>query len=136
MEDESPTLSNNKLVLQAIIENFIFHIFAILILSKSSHPEVFCKRGVLRNFAKFTGKHLCQSLFNFIKKEALAKVLSCEFYEITKNTFFHTSGGWFCLSRLPVFVFWSSPHCDGNCYADKQRKTQQKLKNRLAGNAP
>ena len=26
-------------------------------------PEVFCKRGVLRNFTKFTGKHLCQSLF-------------------------------------------------------------------------
>ena len=29
----------------------------------SSRPEVFCKKGVLRNFAKFTGKHLCQSLF-------------------------------------------------------------------------
>ena len=26
-------------------------------------PEVFYKKGVLRNFAKFTGKHLCQSLF-------------------------------------------------------------------------
>ena len=26
-------------------------------------PEVFCKNDVLRNFAKFTGKHLCQSLF-------------------------------------------------------------------------
>ena len=26
-------------------------------------PKVFCKKGVLRNFAKFTGKHLCQSLF-------------------------------------------------------------------------
>ena len=26
-------------------------------------PEVFCKKGVLRNFAKFTGRHLCQSLF-------------------------------------------------------------------------
>ena len=26
-------------------------------------PEVLCKKGVLRNFAKFTGKHLCQSLF-------------------------------------------------------------------------
>ena len=25
--------------------------------------EVFCTKGVLRNFAKFTGKHLCQSLF-------------------------------------------------------------------------
>ena len=28
--------------------------------SRSSRPEVFCKEGVLRNFAKFTGKHLCQ----------------------------------------------------------------------------
>ena len=31
--------------------------------SRSSRPEVFCKRGVLRNFAKLTGKHLCQRLF-------------------------------------------------------------------------
>ena len=31
--------------------------------SRSSRPEVFCKKDVLRNFAKFTGKHLCQSLF-------------------------------------------------------------------------
>ena len=30
---------------------------------KSSRPEVFCKKDVLRNFAKFTGKQLCQSLF-------------------------------------------------------------------------
>ena len=29
----------------------------------SSRPEVFCKKSVLRNFTKFTGKHLCQSLF-------------------------------------------------------------------------
>ena len=28
---------------------------------RSSSPEVFCKKGVLRNFAKFTGKHLCQN---------------------------------------------------------------------------
>ena len=31
--------------------------------NRSSHPEVFCKKGVLRNFTNFTGKHLCQSLF-------------------------------------------------------------------------
>ena len=31
--------------------------------SRSSSPEVFCKKGVLRNFVKFTGKRLCQSLF-------------------------------------------------------------------------
>ena len=24
---------------------------------------MFCRRGVLRSFAKFTGKHLCQSIF-------------------------------------------------------------------------
>ena len=30
---------------------------------RRSRPEVFCKKGVLRNFTKFTGKHLCQSLF-------------------------------------------------------------------------
>ena len=59
-------------------------------LSRSSHPEVFCKKGVLRNFAKFTGKPLCQSLFfNKVpsKKGTLAQVFSCEFCEISKDTF-------------------------------------------------
>ena len=58
---------------------------------------VFCKKGVLRNFSKFTGKHLCQSLFLiklpkaciFIKKETLAQVFSCEFCEISKNIFYY-----------------------------------------------
>ena len=30
---------------------------------RTSRPEVFCKKGVLGNFTKSTGKHLCQSLF-------------------------------------------------------------------------
>ena len=62
---------------------------------RSSRPEVFCKKGVLRNFAKFTGKHPCQGLFfnkvagpcNFLKKETLAQVFFCEFCKISKNTF-------------------------------------------------
>ena len=76
-------------------------------ISGSSRLEVFCKKGVLRNFANFIGKHLCQSLFfnkitglglqfilqayacNFIKKQTLAQVFSCEFCKISKNTFFH-----------------------------------------------
>ena len=32
-------------------------------LYRSNRPEVFCKKCVLRSFAKFTRKHLCQSLF-------------------------------------------------------------------------
>ena len=30
---------------------------------RSSCPEVFCKKDVIKNFAKLTGKHLCQGLF-------------------------------------------------------------------------
>ena len=66
------------------------------IIRTSSRPEVFFKKDVLRNFTKFTGKHLCQTLFfnnvaglacNFIKKETLAQVFSREICEISKNTF-------------------------------------------------
>ena len=49
------------------------------------------KNGVLKNFAKFTGEHLYQRLFfkrDFFEKETLAQVCSCEFCEISKNTFF------------------------------------------------
>ena len=46
---------------------------------RSSHQRCYIKKGVLRNFTKFTGKQLCQSLF---KKETLAQVLSCEFCRI------------------------------------------------------
>ena len=31
--------------------------------NRRSHRKCFVRKGVLRNFAKFTGKHLCQSLF-------------------------------------------------------------------------
>ena len=56
--------------------------------------------GTLKNFAKFTGKCLCWSLFynniaglspvacNFIKIEILTQVLSRKFCEVVKNTFF------------------------------------------------
>ena len=35
----------------------------IFLFFRSSHLEMFCKKSALRNFAKFTGKHLCQDLF-------------------------------------------------------------------------
>ena len=62
------------------------------VLFRSSHPEVFCKKGILRSFTKFTGKHLCHSLFlNKVADrllQTLAQVFSCEFCEISKNIFF------------------------------------------------
>ena len=63
---------------------------------RSSRPDVLCKKGVIRNFGKSTAKHLCQSLYfnkvagqacNFIEIETLGQVHSCEFCEISKNTF-------------------------------------------------
>ena len=64
---------------------------------RSSRPEVFCKKGVLRNFAKFTGKHLCQSLFfnkvaglrpsTLLKKRLWHRCFPFNFCEIFKNTF-------------------------------------------------
>ena len=60
---------------------------------------MFCKKGALRNFAKFTGKNLGQGLFfnkvaglrptTLFEKESLAQLFSCEFCEIFKNTFFY-----------------------------------------------
>ena len=55
---------------------------------RSSCSEVFCKKRVLKNFTKFTGKHLCQSLF-FNKVAGLSQVFSCEFCEIFKNAYFY-----------------------------------------------
>ena len=59
------------------------------ITNRRSRPEVFFWKGVLKNFKKFTGKHLCQSVF-FDKVEGLrpAQVFSCEFCESFQNTFF------------------------------------------------
>ena len=60
-------------------------------------PGVLYKTSVLKNFAKFIGKHLCRSLFfnkvadlkpaTLLKKETPTQVFSCEFCEIFKNTF-------------------------------------------------
>ena len=40
----------------------IFCVKNMLIIDRGSRPEVFCEKGVLINFAKFTEKPLCRSL--------------------------------------------------------------------------
>ena len=73
--------------------------------SRSSRPEVFCKKGVLRNFTKITVKHPCQSLFfnkvaglriaNLLKERLWHKCFTVNFLKFLKNTFFH---------RAPLFL--------------------------------
>ena len=66
--------------------------------SRSGCPEVFCKKGVLSNFTKFTEKHLYQSPFSNglfgLRPVALLKRLwhrcfPCEFGEFSRNAFSH-----------------------------------------------
>ena len=67
-------------------------------LFRSSRPEVFCKRDVLQNFAKFTRKHLCQSLFfnkglqlyrkAFTLFYRTPQVAASDFYKIRAGKFF------------------------------------------------
>ena len=54
---------------------------------RSSHPELFCKKVVLKNFARF------------IVVSADTGV-SCEFYDILKNTFFSQSTSSGCFQHL------------------------------------
>ena len=88
----------SRISIRMIMYKIFFQTLGNNIFFRSSRPKVFCKNSVLRNFIKFTGKHLCQSFFfNKVKKETLAKVFSCEFCEISKITFLQkTSGGCFC----------------------------------------
>ena len=61
---------------------------------RSSCPEVFCKKGCSQKFHKIHPKihvpeTLCQAKpCNFVKKESLAQVFSCECCEFFKNIFF------------------------------------------------
>ena len=67
---------------------------SVLIINvRSSRPEVFYKLIILKNFAKFTGKHLFQILFS-------KKVWSCEIFT---NAFFlqNTSSGFFWNVKFP-----------------------------------
>ena len=46
------------------ILNWEFAFILTKVTFRSSRQEVFCKKGVLKNFAIFTGKRLCWTLFN------------------------------------------------------------------------
>ena len=54
-ESVNTTVSNNPR------EKMLLLFFGLLI--RSSHRRCFIKKDVLKNFTKFKGKHLCQSVF-------------------------------------------------------------------------
>ena len=87
---------------------------------RSSRPEVFCKKGFLRNFTKFTGKHLCQSLFfnkvpglrpaTLLKKGLWHRCFTVNFVKFLRTPFYIEHFWWLLLNILtqfdcPIFDF-------------------------------
>ena len=77
---------------------FIYVYILHFVTERSSQQRWSIKRDAfIKNFAKFTGKHMCQSLcFNKVvsialKKQTLVQVFSCEFCKIFKNSFLKNS---------------------------------------------
>ena len=69
---------------------------------RSSRPEVFCKKGVFRNFTEFIGKHLCQSLFwpaTLLKKRLWHRCFPENFLKFLRTPFLKEHLWWLLLMR-------------------------------------
>ena len=76
-------------------------------------PEVFCRKGFLRNFGKFTGKHLCHSLFlskvaglkpaTLLKKRLWHSCFAVNFAKFLRTPFF-TEYLWWLLLYVSTHV--------------------------------
>ena len=71
------------------------------------------KKGVLKNFAKFTKKYLCWRFFfeNFIEKETLAQESFCEFAKFFRTTFLQSTSGDYLLTTSVCFALFPNYYC-------------------------
>ena len=110
---------NNKLFL--ILSNFTRYLFSVITFFlrwetyRSSRPEVFCDKGVLGNFTKFTGKHQCQGLFfNKVAGRRPATLLKIRFWH--RFVFFRE----FCeiskITFLTEHLYWLLLHICNECW--------------------
>ena len=90
----------NTLFVPIVVLYYIFFNF------RSSRTEVFCKKDAPRNFAKFTGKHLCQSL-TLLKKTLWHRCFPVNFARFLKTPCFTEHIRWlFCnfFKALSIFL--------------------------------
>ena len=84
--------------------------------SKSNHQRCSMKKGVLKNFVNFTGKHMCQSLFfnkvaglrpaALLKKRLRHRWFPVNFAEFLITTFLQNTSGRLLLSfRITWQIF-------------------------------
>ena len=76
---------------------------------RRTRPEVSCKKDVLRNFTKFTAKHLCQSLFfNNVAGLRTTFLTQCLFWLLLKLTFTEFQSNF----TTAVEKFYCTFHCN------------------------
>ena len=90
-----------------------------LLIFRSGGPDVFYKKGVPRNLAKFTGKHLCQSLYfnkfsglTSLKQRLRHKYFSETFAKFLRTPFLTEHLRWLLLYMAILSVdinFWKTP---------------------------
>ena len=99
------------------IEHLQWLFLDIYIIFRSSRPEEFCKK-VFLEISKDSQENTCarvsfliklQAACNFIKKETLAQVFSCEFCEISKNTYSYRTTLMAASAFSNIFFLLSSP---------------------------
>ena len=72
---------------------------------RSSRSQMFCKIGNLRNFAMFTGKHLCWSLFFNKEKETPTQVFPCDYLcEFFRTASLIEHPWWLLLEKEKLFL--------------------------------
>ena len=81
---------------------------------RSSSPEVFCRKGVPKNFEKFTGKYLRQSLFfnkfaglrpaTLLKKRLWHRCFLVFFVKFLRTSFFKEHLWWLLLQIFSKLV--------------------------------
>ena len=84
----------------------LWYTFILLSLSRCSSLNMFCKKGVLKNFKNFSGKHLHGILFfnnitgleseTLLKKRLWHRYFPVIFYEFLRSPFSRIPGDCFC----------------------------------------
>ena len=92
------------------LKHFLNEAIAVKYQKYCSRPEVFCKRGVLKNFVKSTVKHLCKCFFWIRDSRDSSAGFSCEFWEIFKRIYFveHPRTPASEMYALLILISWKS----------------------------
>ena len=111
----------HKLILYHLQDqNFRHFPNTLITIKRSSYWRCSLRKGVLRNFAKFTGKHLCSSLWHRCFPANFAKFLRTPFLQnpsgrlLLDKAFFKST---FTLQIFCFARFFLMTILKGNCYS-------------------